>query len=169
MKSLLVPLIIILLFVTAIAQIDNESGSKRTAPNFKLEDINREIVELNDFVGTGPVLICFWSSCCKSAVSQLEAFADLYDNYGGKGFTMFGIATDDERTIAKVKPYVRSKNYKFQVLYDTDQEVARIYYAFDIPFSVLINKSGRIVYSHRGYMKGDEIELENKIIDLLAK
>ena len=54
-------------------------------------------------------------------------------------------------------------------MYDTDQEVARIYYAFDIPFSVLINKVGKIVYSHRGYMKGDEIELENKIIDLLVK
>ena len=169
MKSLFVPLIIILLFVTGLAQSNNQSNVERTAPNFKLEDIEREIIELNDIVGTGPILLCFWSSCCKSAVSQLEAFSRFYDNYNEKGFTMFGIATDDERTIAKVKPYVKSKKYKFQVLYDTGQEVARIYHAFDIPFSVLINKEGRIVYSHRGYMKGDEIELENKIIDLLVK
>ena len=100
MKTLFVPLIIILLFVTVIAQNDNESDAGRMAPNFKLEDIDREIVELNDFVGTGPILLCFWSCCCKSAVSQLEAVADLYNNYKGKGFTMFGIATDNERTIA---------------------------------------------------------------------
>jgi len=167
MKSLLISLIIILVFVTALAQSDNNLNSGRTAPNFKLENLAREIIELNDFVGTGPVLLCFWSSCCKSAVSQLEAFAELYDNYNGQGFTMLGIATDDENTVAKVKPYVKSKKYKFQVLYDSDQEVSRIYYAFDVPFSVLIDASGTIVYSHLGYMKGDEIELEKNIKKLL--
>ena len=32
---------------------------------------------------------------------------------------------------------------------------------------VLVNKSGEIVYSHLGYMKGDEIEVEKIIIGLL--
>jgi hypothetical protein len=52
-------------------------------------------------------------------------------------------------------------------LYDTDGAVARIYYAFDVPFSVIINKAGSIVYTHLGYMKGDEIELENNLNVLL--
>jgi cytochrome c biogenesis protein CcmG, thiol:disulfide interchange protein DsbE len=169
MKSLFIQLLIILLFVTAYSQNDKKAVTGRTAPNFKLENIDSEIIELNDFVATGPVLLCFWSSCCKSAVSQLEAFAELYDNYCGQGFTMLGIATDDENTIAKVKPYVKSKKYKFQVLYDSDQEVARTYYAFDVPFSVLIDASGRIVYSHLGYMKGDEIDLENNLKLLLVE
>ena len=169
MKSMLIVQIVFSIFVTSLAQSDNHFNSARTAPNFKLENLDREIIELNNYLGDGPVLICFWSSCCKSAVSQLEAFAQFYDKYKEKGFTMFGIATDDEKTVAKVKPYIKSKNFEFPVLYDTNREVARIYYAFDIPFSVLINKSGGIVYSHRGYMKGDEFELENKIIDLLVK
>ncbi|MGB5530901.1 MAG: TlpA disulfide reductase family protein, partial [Ignavibacteriaceae bacterium] len=79
------------------------------------------------------------------------------------------IATDDEKTVAKVKPLVKIKKYNFPVLYDTEGTVARMYYAYDMPFYVLIDNQGRIVYSHLGYMKGDEIELENKIIDLLAK
>ena len=33
--------------------------------------------------------------------------------------------------------------------------------------NVLINKSGEIIYSHLGYMKGDEIELVNKVKVLL--
>jgi cytochrome c biogenesis protein CcmG, thiol:disulfide interchange protein DsbE len=168
MKSLLIQLLIILLFVTAYSQNDKKAVTGRTAPNFKLENIDREIIELKDFFA-GPVLLCFWSSCCKSAVSQLEAFAELYDNYSGQGFTMLGMSTDDENTVAKVKPYVKSKKYKFQVLYDSDQEVARIYYAFDVPFSVLIDASGKIVYSHLGYMKGDEIVLDKKIIKLLLE
>ena len=169
MKSMLIVQIVFSIFVTSLAQSDKHFNSAITAPNFKLENLDREIIELNNYLGDGPILICFWSSCCKSAVSQLEAFAQFYDKYKEKGFTMFGIATDDEKTVAKVKPYIKSKNFEFPVLYDTNREVARIYYAFDIPFSVLINKSGGIVYSHRGYMNGDEFELENKIIDLLVK
>jgi cytochrome c biogenesis protein CcmG, thiol:disulfide interchange protein DsbE len=80
---------------------------------------------------------------------------------------LLAIATDDEKTVAKVKPYVKSKQYKFLVLYDTDGNVSRMYYAFDVPFCVLINKSGEIIYSHLGYMKGDEIELVNKAKVLL--
>jgi cytochrome c biogenesis protein CcmG/thiol:disulfide interchange protein DsbE len=80
---------------------------------------------------------------------------------------MLAIATDDEKTVAKVKPYIQSKDYKFPVLYDTDGAVSRIYYAFDVPFSVIINKAGSIVYTHLGYMKGDEIELENNLKVLL--
>jgi peroxiredoxin len=79
---------------------------------------------------------------------------------------MLAISTDDEKTVAKVKPFVKSKNFNFEVLYDTDGAVARIYYAFDIPFSVLISKSGNITYSHLGYMKGDEIELEKNLINI---
>jgi hypothetical protein len=68
MKSLIVFQIIIFVFVTALAQNDNQSVSDRIAPNFKLENIDSEVIELNDLIGAGPILLCFWSSCCKSAV-----------------------------------------------------------------------------------------------------
>ena len=166
MKSLIVFQIIIFVFVTALAQNDNQSISDRIAPNFKLENIDSEVIELNDLIGAGPILLCFWSSCCKSAVMQIEAFAGLYDKYKTNGLVMLAISTDDEKTVAKVKPFVKSKNFNFEVLYDTDGAVARIYYAFDIPFSVLISKSRNITYSHLGYMKGDEIELEKNLINI---
>jgi peroxiredoxin len=167
MKSLLVSQIVLLIFVNVLAQQETQSSSNRTAPNFKLENIEREVIELNDFVGKGPVLLCFWSSCCKSAVMQIEAFSPLYENYKDKNFIMLAIATDDERTVAKVKPLVKIKKYNFPVLYDTEGTVARMFYAFDMPFYVLIDIQGKIVSSHLGYMKGDEIELEEKIKSLL--
>jgi len=168
-KQLIILGFILSAFATSSAQDDSGNNSNRTAPNFKLENIEREVIELNDFVGERPVLLCFWSSCCKSAVAQVEAFSTLYEKHNEEGFVILAIATDDEKTVAKVKPFVKSKKFKFPVLYDTDRNVARIYYAFDVPFSVLINKSGKIVYSHLGYMKGDEILLDEKIKTLLIK
>lgn len=168
MKPLLIIQIVFSIFVTSLAQSNNHSNSNRTAPNFKLENLDREIIELNNYLGDGPVLLCFWSSCCKSAVAQVEAFSTLYEKYNERGFVMLAISTDDEKTVAKVKPYIKSKKFEFPVLYDTDGNVARTYYAFNVPFSVLIDKLGKIVCSHLGYMKGDEIELNKKIKQLLA-
>ena len=171
LKMKLLMIFLLMFFVTIVinSQDSSESNSSRTAPNFKLENLDSEIIELNDFIGKGPILLCFWSSCCKSAVAQVEAFSVLYEKHNKESFVMFAIATDDEKTVAKVKPLVKSKKFKFPVLYDTDRNVARIYYAFDVPFSVLINKEGKIIYSHLGYMKGDEIEVEEMIIDLLKE
>ena len=169
LKMKLLMIFLFMFFVTIVinSQDSSESNSSRTAPNFALENLDREIIDLNDFIGKGPVLLCFWSSCCKSAVAQVEAFSALYEKYNEEGFVMLAIATDDEKTVAKVKPYVKSRNFKFSVLYDTNGNVARTYYAFDVPFSVLIDKSGKITYTHLGYIKGDEIEMEKMIIGLL--
>jgi cytochrome c biogenesis protein CcmG, thiol:disulfide interchange protein DsbE len=169
MKLLMVFLLMFLFASVINSQDDSESNSGRTAPNFKLENLEREVIELNDFVGKGPLLLCFWSSCCKSAVMQVEAFSSLYEKYKDKDFVMLAIATDDEKTVAKVKPFVKIKKYSFPVLYDTEGTVARMYYAYDMPFYVLIDNHGKIVSSHLGYMKGDEIQVEEKIRNLLFK
>lgn len=169
MKSLQIILIAGLLNLISLAQNDNLASVGRNAPNFKLENIDREIIELNDLIGSGPILLCFWSSCCKSAVAQVEAFSGLYEKYKNDGFIMLAIATDDEKTVAKVKPLVKIKKYSFPVLYDTDGSIARMYYAHDMPFDVLIDNQGKIVYSHLGYMKGDEIILDEKIGNLLSE
>ena len=84
-------------------------------------------------------------------------------------FAGLAISIDDERTVAKVKPFVKSKRYPFNVLLDTNSEVARKYYAQNIPYSVLLDKTGSIVYTHLGYMKGDELKMKNKIDELIKK
>lgn len=169
-----VKLLVIFLLIyscSSLSQSQDYSGSDsgREAPNFRLHSIDGDQIELKSYIGDGPILICFWSSCCKSAVAQIDAFSELFDKYKDKGFMMISIATDSEKTVAKVKPFAKIKRYKFPVLYDTDGSVSRIYYAYDLPFSVVINNSGKIVHSKTGYMKGDEIELFELIEKLLIK
>ena len=61
----------------------------------------------------------------------------------------------------------KTKNYNFPVLLDTNSEVARLYYAQAMPFSVILNKDGYIVYSHLGYMRGDELKVRDKISEMI--
>ncbi len=160
-------LILILLCFSSIGFSQSESGGTRKAPNFKLENLSGETVELNKEVGDGPILLSFWATWCKPCIEELSEYKKLYSDYKDQGFKMFAISTDNERTVAKVKPFVKSKRYEFPILLDTNSDVARLFYAQSVPFTVIVNKDGYIVYSHLGYMRGDEENVKNTITNLL--
>ena len=168
MKTISSILIILVIFCEGFAQVENEVLQGRRAPNFVLEDIDSNTFELNEIVREQVILLSFYASICKPCRDQLEAFSQIYNDYKNKGLTLIAISTDDVKTVAKVKPHIKSMGYDFTVLYDTEGKVSRLYYAQLVPFSVLINQEGLIIYSHMGYMRGDEIELIKSINKLLA-
>jgi peroxiredoxin len=147
----------------------DESVGIRKGPNFKAENLDGDIVELNAEVGEGPILLSFWATWCKPCIEELNEYKKIYEEYKDKGFKMFAISTDDERTVAKVKPFVKSKDFKFPVLLDTNSDVARLYYAQSVPYSVILNKKGMIIYSHLGYMRGDEVKVKEIISSEINK
>jgi len=133
-----------------------------------LEDLDGDRVSLQDVVGDGPVLISFWATWCRPCLEELRELQKLHNEYESRGLTMLGISTDSERSVAKVKPLVRSKGYAFRVLLDTNGDVARLYYAQIIPYTVIIDSAGSIVYTQMGYRKGDELEVREVIDRLLG-
>ena len=147
----------------------DESVGIRKGPNFKVENLDGDIVELNAEVGEGPMLLSFWATWCKPCIEELNEYKKIYEEYKDKGFKLFAISTDDERTVAKVKPFVKSKDFKFPVLLDTNSDVARLYYAQSVPYSVILNKKGMIIYSHLGYMRGDEVKVKEIISSEINK
>jgi len=168
MKLLLLVTFLFLISLPIIAQ-NEEDITGRKAPNFKLVNLDGKYVELNSETGNGPILLSFWATWCKPCLEEMVEFNKIYEQYKDKGFSLLAISTDTEKSVAKVKPYIKSKGYNFPVLLDTNSETARKYYAQQMPYTVIIDKSGNIVYTHLGYMKGDEQKVEKLIIDLLEK
>jgi peroxiredoxin len=148
------------------AQESEITGKK--APDFKLQDINGNYVELKKLVGNGPILLSFWATWCKPCIEELTEYKKIYEDFKSENFQVIAISTDNEKTVAKVKPFVKSKNYPFTVLLDTNSDIARKYYAQAVPYSVLLDEKGNIVYTHIGYMKGDELNLKKKLEELIT-
>ena len=139
----------------------------KSPPNFVLENLDGDYVELNEYIGDGPILLSFWATWCKPCHEEMKYIQELHEEYNSEGLSVFAISTDNEKSVSKVKPFVKTKDYSFEILYDTNSETAREYYVITVPHTVIIDKEGSIVYSHSGYKKGDELKLKEEILKLL--
>lgn len=159
MKSLFV--ILGLLFITL-----NGVGQRQLL-SAKVEDLEGNQYEirhvLNDSV---PVVLAFWSTTCKPCIQELDALSEAYEEWKETvEFKVVAVAIDDSRTAAKVRPMVEGREWPFEVLVDKNQDLKRIMNVNSIPFLLVLDKTGKIVYSHTGYTPGSEME----VLDVLEK
>lgn len=127
-----------------------------------------ETVSLSEIVGQGhPVLINFWASWCKPCLTEMEAINDLYEDWQDEtGVKIIAISVDDSRSSAKVKPLINGKGWEFDFYLDTNQDAKRALNATNIPYSIIFNKDGEIVWRHAGYTPGGEDEIYSRLSEL---
>jgi thioredoxin-related protein len=82
---------------------------------------------------------------------------------------MVAVCTDDSKNLLKVKPFVDGQSWAFDCLLDVNKDLQHALNALLIPFTVLLDKNGKIVYTHTGYNEGDEFLLEEKIKAIVVK
>ena len=91
---------------------------------------------------------------------QLLAEVMLEDWQQEVGFRVVAISTDDVRHIAKAKALTRGHMWdSFTLIFDPNSALKRAMNVVDTPQVFIIDKDGKIVYSHTGYTPGSEKEL----------
>lgn len=109
-----------------------------------------------------PAIISFWSTTCVPCIKELNAINDKYDAWKkGVDFEVYAISTDDPRFAARVPLIVEKKGWKFPVLKDQEKGFFKALNVTNNPYTVVVDKSGKIVYEHASYKEGDEMELFN--------
>ena len=137
-------------------------------PDTFLKDLNGKKVNVSDYLDGGPVLISFWFLACEPCKKEMKYLNEFHQKYAESGFKVLSINTDNSRTIKRVKPFVKSKEYVFPILNDPKSLFFRKLGGKVCPFTVLVNHEGNIVKKHSGYNPGDEVKLEKEIQDMIA-
>jgi len=139
------------------------------APDFTLRNLENKEVTLSDLKGK-VVLVNFWATWCGPCQVEMPHLQRLQDEHGKDGFVVLAISVDEARTASRVKPHIKSKGFKFEVLLDTSTEVVSQYNPQKtLPYSVLLDRSGSIKWRHSGYSPGDEVELGKQVRKLLTQ
>ncbi|MBI5623519.1 MAG: thioredoxin family protein [Elusimicrobia bacterium] len=127
-----------------------ELGS--TAPAFSLPDVTwGSQVALSDFTGFKGLLVIFLSRHCPYVQHVKTELGRLGRDYAGRGLAIVGIASNDVRSYpddapGRLKELAASEGWRFPVLFDETQEVARAYHAACTPDYFLYDRDFKLVY-----------------------
>ena len=168
MKKYLTSLLVVLITLNTIAQNDNSSLS--SLPEITLKNIDGKDVKLSDYGANQKItVISFWATWCKPCIKELKNMNVLLEDWvEDYNMELVAISLDDSRNAAKVKPTANALNWDFDVLLDPNGELQRALNVANPPVTFLVNQSGQIVYTHTGYVEGDEYDLEDHIKELVS-
>src|SRR6478609_4670054 len=146
-----------ILAICISASVWAQSGSQ-TMPEIVLKDINGKNVNVADYSKNGKItVISFWATWCTPCKKELNNLNELYDDWKEKyNIVIVAVSTDNSRNVPKVKPYVDGQTWAFDCLLDVNEDLKRAMNAVSIPFTLLLDTNGVIVYTHTGYLEGDE-------------
>jgi len=102
---------------------------------------------------------------CKKEMKFLNEFHRKYSEYD---FKVISINMDSPRSMSKVKKYVKSSKYEFDVLVDPRMSLFKKMGGSIMPFVVVVDNKGVVTNKHIGYNLGDEVALEEEIKVLIS-
>ena len=163
----------LLLFVVTLFGATEEVGtndndqSKPVIPNVKFKDLDNKKFMLESFYSSGPILMNFWTLSCEPCKKEMKHLSRLNEKYKDSGFQVVSVNMDTPRTIRKVKQFVNSQQYSFKVLSDPRMDLFRKLGGSVMPLVVIVNMDGTIEKRHIGYSPGDEVQLEQEIVEVI--
>lgn len=185
MKKHLLLVLAAVALIAAAVEVDKrwmaKNGSKPAAanaanlpdaPNFTLKDLQGNDVSLEQF-RSKVVLVNFWATWCGPCEIEMPWFIEFQQKYGSRGFTVVGLAMDEEGKDA-VAPWIEKKRFdvnggqlpvNYPILIGNDKVAEQFGGLIGLPTSLLISRDGKILkrfiglVGHDTYIKAIEDNL----------
>ena len=147
------------------------AGAQERLPEVILKDIEGRTVQTDTISNNGkPLVIAFFATWCKPCNRELKSIDELYDDWQREtGVRIVAVSIDQAQNVNKVKPMVDQNGWRYDVLLDPNGDFRRSLGIQSVPYTVLLDGQGKIVYKHNGYTDGAEVELYKKVKEAAGK
>lgn len=136
-------------------------------PDIKIIDIDNQTHTLSQFRDKNVVLIDFWASWCVPCRESLPHLKEIYSKYHPKGLEIIAVAWLDlnkETWTEAINQENIGMWYNVTTIFrngeERNEDITDNFSVPAIPFILLIDKTGRIIYRHVGYSKESEKSLD---------
>jgi len=157
------------LFVTLAFRFDD--GPNQKVPSVQVKTLDGKMVNTADFKNDGkPIILDFWATWCAPCKKELNEISDKYEEWQKEtGVKLIAISIDDQRNSPKVKPYLESKEWNYEVYLDENQDFKRAMNVNNVPHIFVLNGSGEIVWQTNVYNQNGGVEKLHDVISKVAK
>ena len=159
MKKLLLTFVAMAIAMVTYAQL----------PAVTLKTMDGKTISTDTLSNNGkPFIIDFFATWCKPCNRELKAINEVYADWQDEtGVKIFAVSIDQAQNINKVKPMVDEYGCEYDVLLDPNSDFKRALGIQMIPYVLICDGKGNIVYKHNGYTEGAENELIEKVRELV--
>ncbi len=137
--------------------VEPTTAISKPEPELKLKDLDGKDLALADLKGK-VVFVNFWATWCGPCQEEIPSLIDMQDKYASKGFTVLGIAMDEEGK-SVVAPFVAKEKYdvngqkvliNYPIVIGTDEAADKFGGILGYPTSFLISRSGKQIMKFQG-------------------
>lgn len=136
--------------------------SGQAAPSVTFRSPDGKAISLTALKGK-PVLIDFWATWCLPCMAAMPQMAALYQETRDKGLVFLGV--DEDKDAKTAADYVAEKHEPFPNFHDSG-EIGKALKQVGLPYTVLVDAQGKIVFSKTGYSDDSLSELRAAIAKL---
>ena len=143
-------------FAAALALALAPAAGASTAPSFDLAAYKGKVVYLD-----------FWASWCAPCRQSFPWMENVQSAYGPKGVVVVAVNVDHDRAAAE--RFLEDHAANFDVVYDPKGQIASKFKVSGMPMTVLIDRDGKVRFSHVGFYEQKEDAYASQINQLVAE
>lgn len=162
-------LLLSLLIVAAAASLP-AAADAGAAPFFaaKAIDADNQPVALESLRGK-PLVVNFWARWCGPCRKEIPDLVEMNAKYRGKGLVILGLAVEDAEYREAVRDFAKAYDVDYRVLLTSVGKGVELMKALGndkagLPFTVVIDRSGKVVVRKLGAMSRADMEAAIKQI-----
>jgi len=159
-------------FAAAILFTVSVYAQDSALPSTQIKDVNNgKKISFNDAIAPGKVtLISFWATWCVPCKKEIKNVREKMAGWQKEAdFNYVTVSIDESRAEGLVRSYAKAQGWEFPYYIDPNGDLKRSLNFQNVPFTLIVDKNGKVAYTHTGYEEGGEEEVFAKVKELASK